>query len=69
MTEEERKYIKDFEDEIFENRKIDGECTYFLDDKEILYILKLIKKQQKELNQLTEENEMLKGMFKKSMKE
>ena len=62
MSEEEKEAITWFKQHVFD-------WTEFIIEENVDILLNLIEKQQKELNQLTEENTMLKGMFKKSMKE
>ena len=61
MTEEEKKAYKKCKEFAYIKMSPLAEAVDIL--------LNLIEKQEKELNQLTEENEMLKGMFKKSIKE
>lgn len=71
MTEEEKKNIEELKESTIQFIKEKGESGNYLwmEDNLILFLISIIEKQQTKITKLEEENEMLKGMFKKSMKE
>lgn len=62
MNEEEKEAITWFKQHIFD-------WTEFDIEERVDILIDLIEKQQNKITKLEEENEMLKGMFKKSIKE
>jgi hypothetical protein len=62
MNEEEKEAITWFKQHIFD-------WTEFDIEERVDILIDLIEKQQTKITKLEEENEMLKGMFKKSIKE